>query len=176
MQYQNLQVGGFFPPLRGAGECVAVNVDSSGILLAYNFNRPSAREIAAMGEAQPFEIRFVRISDILYVLTKCGSLNWTDAPFTPHLSPGAPLQPITNSSDGYALTLMMVDASSNTIKSLRMIGLGNRFSKALKAEIDSLSEKPLDLDMYNRSIRINNILRSTSDLVQLAYPNRYKLK
>nr|DAU81933.1 MAG TPA: hypothetical protein [Caudoviricetes sp.] len=70
MQYQNLQVGGPFPPLRGAGECVAVNVDSSGILLAYNFNRPSAREIAAMGEAQPFEIRFVRISDILYVLTQ----------------------------------------------------------------------------------------------------------
>nr|DAU81934.1 MAG TPA: hypothetical protein [Caudoviricetes sp.] len=57
-----------------------------------------------------------------------------------------------------------------------MIGLGNRFSKALKAEIDSLAEKPFDLDMYNRSIRINNILRSTSDLVQLAYPNRYKLK
>lgn len=166
--YQSLQVGGKYPPVANAGECVAITVDSAGITLVYNFLSPTEKEIAAMQEGQPFEIRFVTIADILYVLTKCGSLNWTDAPFNPNLSKNATLPEIMNDTDGYTLTLMMVDAATNTIESLRLIGLGNAFSKALRTEIETLKQKEFDAGMYQRTIKLNNMIRSTKDLVKMA--------
>lgn len=63
---------------------------------------------------------------------------------------------------------MMVDAATNTIKSLRLIGLGNKISKAIRAEIEALKQKEFDEEMYHRTIRINNMVRPTSDLVKMA--------
>ena len=171
----DLKVGGKYPPLANTGECVAIDVDSAGITLVYNFQSPTTKEIAAMAEGQPFEIRFVTIADIMYVLTKCGNLHWTDAPFNPHLAQDANLQEIINDHDGYALTLMMVDAATNTIKSLRLIGLGNKISKAIRTEIETLKQKEFDEEMYHRTIRINNMIRPTSDLVRMA-THYWKLK
>lgn len=165
---QDLKIGGKYPPLAHAGECVAIDVDGSGITIAYNFQSPTAKEVAAMAEGQPFEIRFVTIADIMYVLTKCGSLNWTDAPFNPHLATNANLPEITNDHDGYALTLIMVDADTNTIQSLRLIGLGNKISKAIRAEIEALKLKNFDADMYHRTIQLNNMMRSTTALAKMA--------
>lgn len=164
---QDLKVGGKYPPLANVGECVAIDVDSTGITLVYNFQSPTVKEIAAMAEGQPFEIRFVTIAGIMYVLTKCGSLHWTDAPFNPHLAQDANLPEITNDHDGYALTLMMVNAATNTIESIRLIGLGNKISKAIRTEIEALKLKEFDKEMYHRTIRINNMMRSTNDLVKM---------
>lgn len=84
--FEVLQVGGKYPPLAGAKERVAITMGENGITIVYNFNRPTEKEIAGMQANQPFEIRYVVLNDVLYILTKCGSNNWTDAPYSPSLA------------------------------------------------------------------------------------------
>lgn len=69
--FEVLQVGGKYPPLAGAKECVAITMGENGITIVYNFNRPTEKEIAGMQANQPFEIRYVVLNDVLYILTKC---------------------------------------------------------------------------------------------------------
>lgn len=46
--FEVLQVGGKYPPLAGAKECVAITMGENGITIVYNFNRPTEKEIAGM--------------------------------------------------------------------------------------------------------------------------------
>lgn len=167
MKIRNLSVGEVYQLTYGKPEGIYVDVDASGILLVYNFIRPTESEVEQMSAGKSFEIRFTRIEDALYILTKCGKLNWTDAPYNPHLS-HAELPPVTNNVDGYALTLLMVDAATGVIKSVRLIGLGNKFSKALKSEIDRLRCMPFSWEDYNQRLRANNLAFSTNDLTRRA--------
>lgn len=175
MKIDNLSIGEVFLPTQGKPEGIYVDIDASGILLVYNFLRPTQTEIDQMGAGKPFEIRFVCVKDALYILTKCGDLNWTDAPYNPHLSSQLELQQITNDSEGYALTLLMVDAATSIIKSIRLIGLGNKFSKALKNEIDNLLDRPFLPEQYVQALQANTIMFSTKDLVRRA-TNYWKRK
>lgn len=168
MEITNLSVGEEFLPIWGRPEGIYINVDAGGILLVYNFANPTQSEVDQMNAGKPFEIRFTRVGDALYILTKCGNLNWTDAPYNPHLSRQPELQPITDDVVGYALTLLMVDAATCVIKSIRMIGLGNEFSKALKTEIDSLLDDPFSPERYAQQLRANNMAFSTTELVQMS--------
>lgn len=175
MEITNLTVGNAFSPTYGKPEGVYADTDASGILVVYNFTHSTQSEVEQMGAEKPFEIRSARVGDALYILTKCGELNWMDAPYNPHLSRQMGLRPITNDIEGYALTLLMVDAVTNIIKSIRLIGLGNEFSKTLKNEIDELQAKSFSQEQYNQMLHDNNISFSTTDLVKLS-DNYWRLK
>lgn len=175
MEITNLAVGKAFSPIYGKPEGVYADMDASGILVVYNFTHPTQSEVEQMGAEKPFEICLTLMGDVLYILTKCGDLNWTDAPYNPHLSRQMGLRPITNDIEGYALTLLMVDVATNIIKSIRLIGLGNEFSKALKNEIDGLQAKSFSREQYNQVLHDNNISFSTTDLVKLS-DNYWRLK
>ena len=175
MAIQDLRVGGRYPPIAAHGEGVYFDISSAGLTLVYNFSHPSAKEVDQMQADKPFEIQIASVAEALYILTKCGSLNWTDAPYNPHLSRSGMLEKINDDTSGYALTLMMVDANTNVIHSLRLIGLGNAFSKKLYDKIDDMLSKPFDVEMYQNTVRINNMVRSTKDLVRMSTA-RWKLR
>lgn len=175
MAIQELRVGDPYLPIAMRGEGVYFDISSTGLTLVYNFSRPSAKEIEQMQADQPFEIQLTSVAEVLYILTKCGSLNWTEAPYNPHLSRSGTLEKIHDDTSGYALTLMMVDASTNIIQSLRLIGLGNAFSKKLYEKVEELLSKPFDAEMYQNTVRINSLARSTKDLVRMS-TTRWKLR
>lgn len=171
----SIEVGGTFPLIAGREEGVIFETDASGFLLIYNLNSPTDKEIAAMKSEQPFEIRSVSFGGICWVLSKCGNLAWTDAPYTPHLSAGAKDLQRPNTGLGIALTLLMVDAATNIVKSIRLIGLGERFSLGIYNDIQELLSQPFEREQYFRSVKIAQIAHTTKELVQLA-SNRYKLR
>ncbi len=162
-----LEVGKPFPVMAGRGEGVIFTIDDSGAMLIYNFRRPTEKEIAAVKQDQPFEIRFLELDGIIWILSKCGSLEWTDAPYNPRASSLSVL-PSFGESQGLGLMLLMTDASTAIIKSLRMIGLGTKFSKALIETTAKLRATPMD--DYEVAASINNTMNrySTSQLCQMA--------
>ena len=174
MAIQDLRVGGHYPPIAARGEGIYFDIDSTGLTLVYNFAHPSINEVVQMQSDKPFEIQLASVADVLYILTKCGSLNWTEAPYNPHLSMSGSLEKIHDDTSGYALTLMMVDATTNVIQSLRIIGLGNAFSKKFCEKIEGLLSKPFDAVMYQNTVHINSMVRSTKDLVRMSTA-RWKL-
>jgi hypothetical protein len=168
-KYVNLSVGGTFPTSKDRGEGVYFDIDESGLLLIYNFSNPSEKEIEAVQNDQPFEIRYLVKDGVLIMLTKAVSLNWTDAPYTPWLSSNFSQLPYPDSpSSGYALTFILVDAATNVIKSLRLIGLGHTFSVSLYHEIEALRKDPLDPIVQNQKLRSMANAYTTKQLVSMA--------
>lgn len=171
----NLEVGKPYLPIMGRGEGAIFDANEGGYLLIYNFDNPKQSEIAQMGSGSPFEIAFTSIGGAIWILTKCGTLEWTDAPYHPALSLYADKLLRPTGEDGTALTLVMTDARDATVKSIRMIGLGHNFSDKLYHQIVELAEKPFNLLDYNRNLNNTMMAYSTRALLNMSTA-RWKLR
>lgn len=149
-----LKTGEPFPQIAGFPEGVLFEIDESMPLLIYNYSRPTAEEISDVSAAgSAFEIRAQVLSNVLWVLTKCGSQEWCDSPYNPHLSQRVELPLLDSGSMGFALSIVVVDADTNLIKGMRTIGLGNRFSMQLYDMVEELKAKPFDKAAYSREVQ-----------------------
>lgn len=163
---EKLEIGGKFSALAGRPEGTFFDITESGPVWIFNYANPTTEEISDVSEGSPFEIRMLPMKDVLWFFVKCGSQEWAEAPYTPHLSKAPNLNPIKDDREGYALTLLMVDASSQTIRHIRMLGLGNKFSIQLKKDVDYLLSQPFDKILYDLSIRKTQAVYSTDQLVK----------
>ncbi|MEG2383626.1 MAG: hypothetical protein RSB39_08570 [Oscillospiraceae bacterium] len=173
-----IKIGGNFPPTAGYGEATIAEIDASGMLLVLNFNNPSRAEIEAIKEDKPFEIRFTEINNIIMFCAKCGEINWVDAPFNIYLSKHPNDMPDIpdDGKTGLALTLMMVDARNNTIKHMRLIGLGNDFSRELYSAVQRQKQSGvLFAPQYDASLKEIYAKYTTKQLSQLCSA-RFKLR
>lgn len=114
---------------------------------------------------------------VCWFLAKCGSLNWADAPFSPHLSAGFKdlVPPPNNSNLGTAITIVMIDARTNIVKAIRLVGLGNEFSCNLHKAISELAAQPYNEEEFNKAIYDTQHIYPVKKLVQMA-TERYRLK
>ena len=162
------KVGKTFLPALGIGEGVRFGIDSAGLTLMYMFSNPTRQEIKSMKSGTRFEIRFITIDGILWILSKCGSLNWTDAPYNPRLL-GSAAGPISIADgEGLSLLLMMLDADNAVVKSLRYIGLGTEFSRHLLAETFKLREQPMSRKDAEESIKRTMLSHTTDNIAEMA--------
>ncbi len=136
-----MEVGKPCPQL-AFGEGVAIGFDRSGISVIFSFSNPTKEEIKAVSSDSDFEIRSMVRDGCLWIFLKCGSMPWAEAPYLPYQDISRYLDPIEDDSSGYALMLYMVDADDTTIKHMRLVGLGNQFSKKLRADIEELVRTP----------------------------------
>lgn len=149
---EKFEVGGRFTLLAGKPEGTFFEITASGPVWFFNYASPTDQEISDISEGNPFEIRTMLMNDVLWVFIKCGSQEWAEAPYNPHLSKSPELQPVEDSSGGYAMTLIMVDAETQIIRHIRMVGLGNRFSRQLKRDVEELLSRPFNRQAYDIAI------------------------
>lgn len=112
-------------------------------------------------------MRLIELSDIMIFLVKFGSLNWMDAPYTPHLSKNLSkinLEP----GKGLAVTIMLFDTSSGRLESIRLISLSERFTEKIKKNIDDLMKRHFDKQNYNYSINMVFSKYSTNELAKMS--------
>lgn len=145
---ESIKVGSVYKPAVGMGEGVKFTLSFDGALLLYAFDDPTPEEIAEMKAGKSFELRYAEIAGILWVTSKCGNLEWTDAPYNPRLSSSLPPSDFEE-GEGLALTLVMVDSRTAVVKALRVIGLETRFSHDLAETASWIKEfgDPIDEPM-----------------------------
>jgi hypothetical protein len=168
------EVGKPYLPALGLGEGVRFGIDGSGCFLMYEFNRPTDAEVSATKSGQPFEIKFVTVNGIIWILSKCGTLRWTDAPYNPRLSSSLPDPASIGDKEGLAMTLVMLDSYDAVVKSTRLIGLGTDFSRHLASEVLRVRSQPMTVREAGMSISQTMRMYSTELLVQKA-SNGFKL-
>ena len=171
---ETFEVGKPYLPALGLGEGVRFDIGASATLL-YCFDRPTPTEVEAMKSGKSFEIRFVTINGIIWILSKCGSLEWTDAPYNPHLSKDIPTPSSISDGSGLGLTLVMLDSRDAVAKSIRFIGLGTEFSRKILQEALTVRNEGVTMAQADMSIAMTMQQYSTSQLVKIASKNRFQL-
>lgn len=172
---EKLEVGGKFTLLANRPEGTFFEITESGPMWVFNYFNPSDEEIKDISEGSAFEIRESVLNGVMWLFLKCGGQKWAEAPYNPHLSKSPTLEPLTNESEGYGLTIMMVDAATQTIRHIRLIGLGNRFSRQLKTDVDELLSKPFDARVYDKAIQTAQLVYSTAQMAKNCR-NYYRLR
>lgn len=173
MNIQNLEVGKLYKEgVTRYNEGVRLTVTNTGLNLDVYFNRPTENEIASFKSDTPYKIGLFKKDGVLFFLFKPGNLQWMDSPYCIGLEGNMDLinlEPILDNSIGYALNVALIDASTGILKSYRLIGLQNRFSKTFKNEFD----KQKELGAINKNeyaIKLNSIFNAydTKDMVKNA--------
>lgn len=136
-------VGKECPLLAGRPEGTYFDITDNGPLWCFNYMNPTKEELDDVSAGSSFEIRSMVLYGILWIFVRCGTQQWAEAPFDPRLCKKPFLQEITNDSDGYGLMLLLIDAQTSILRHIRLITLGNKFSKKLREDLlEILSSTP----------------------------------
>lgn len=144
------------------------DVDDQGASLIVFFNNPTEEEVKQFKSEQRFEIRFTEIYGIIMMTFRIGILNWMDAPYSPHLSKNLTRFVLPNEEQGLGLTLMLVDATTGEIKSIRLIGLSTNFTKKFFGLLMEQKMKEFNAVEYNNSINRVYSTYPTSKIVKMS--------
>lgn len=158
------QVGKVSEDLIGKEKIIFDITDGGGILYVL-FSSPTENEIRQFKE--DIEVRYVKVGSVFMMLFKFGSLNWADAPYSPHLSK---MSGIAEPADGEGISLQIIfaDADTGMVRGLRLIGLSTEFSRKLAADISADLGRPFDKKMYSLDLATVFNTYPTSKLVSMA--------
>lgn len=172
----DIAVGKVFTPAARMGEGCIFNIDMRGATLVYAFKAPTREEVIATKSGQAFEIRFAVVDGIIWVTSKCGGLEWVDAPYNPRLSTFVPAPETITDGVGLTTVLAMADSRSGIVQSARLIGLGTEFSRNLLRVANE--ERAKSMTVREAELNISKAMDkySTIQLADMAKPeNRFKL-
>lgn len=172
---ERLELGQVLPQFIGVPEQAFFNIDDNGAILTVIYKNPDDHEIAQFQEKMPFEMREILLGDVIMTMFKIGDLNWIDAPFSPHLSEKLTKLDMPNELQGMNLIIVFVDSSNGEIKSLRLIGMSNNFTKSLYRDIYQMWMKEFDRTKYNSDLQEIYAKYTTKELSKMA-ANYFQVK
>lgn len=162
------KVGQRVPEFIGHQEAPVFDLTDTGAVMIVFFNRPTVSEVAQFGSGKRFEIRFAEVKGVMMVAVKIGNLNWMDAPYSPHLSRNLPDLENVPEGSGVGLTLMLVDAATGEVKSLRLMGLSTRFTGNMFKLVKELKAASWDPGKYRMAINSIYASYSTERIAKLS--------
>ena len=152
----------------GHNEGAYFDIDDSGAILMIFFNKPTQNEVEQFQAGHNFEIRFTNIKNIMMITAKIGTLNWMDAPYSPHLSKNLTKFQFPNEGQGLSLTLMLIDVYSGKIEHIRLIGLSEKFSKKMIGNILELKMSEFNQNEYMTNLNSVFARYATKDIVKMS--------
>lgn len=145
------------------------DIDDGGATMLVFFKNPTQEEIDQFSSGKNFEIRFTELYKVIMMTAKIGSLNWMDAPYTPHLSKNLTKFELPNEGQGLGLLLVLVDAAKGEIKHMKLMGLSERFTKRLFGTVmERKMDDSFDVNEYNRTLSRIYSTYTTSQIVKLS--------
>ena len=148
------------------GDYYYFNIIMDTIILAYFYENPSFEEINCMKSGK-CEFAVTEKQDILFFLSKVGKMPWADVAFSSHLIIDE-FTHVPPEGYGYPVTVMMVDRSTNIIKTMRTIAVSSKFSKELKNILDRNKALNIDDAEYRKRTAEVHSRYSTLDLLKQA--------
>lgn len=156
-----LAVGEKFPA-KIAGE-VGMSWSNQPMLIL-SWSNISDKEIKNV-ENGTAQFRLYTRDDIIFLCFKFGELPWMDTAYTVHLerTPVDVSTPI-NDGEGYGLHVCLVDAKTQEIKVLRLIGLTTGISRKLQQALIKQQAAEFDSRVYRMQIQNIYSVLSSADM------------
>lgn len=149
-------------------EGVKFDISDQGATMLVFFQDPSKGEIEQFESGKAFEMRFTELYGVIMITVKIGNLNWMDAPYTPHLSPDLTKFQIPDKNQGLGLTLILVDAKTGEIKSIRLLGLSENFTRQLFGAVMEQKTKEFSRTDYNNALNRIFAIYQTKQIVKMS--------
>lgn len=149
-------------------EGVYFDLSDDGATMQVFFQSPTNKELEQFKAGGSFEIRLMELYGVIMLTIKVGSLNWMDAPYTPHLSKNLTKFQLPNENEGLGLTLMLIDAATGKIEHMRLLGLSERFTNKLFGLTMEAMGKEFDRADYNTKLRRIYSSYSTNQIVKMS--------
>ena len=151
-------------------DSVRINVNGAGIQLKVFLNNPDLDEIEQFKAAESFEIRSTILENVLFFTFKIGNLEIMDAPYSPHLEQEFNIntEGIEAGDKGFSLNLILINSLNGEIKTLRLIGLSNKFSKELAKQIEELKRKDFNTYEYDKNLNKLFSKYSTKEIYRMS--------
>lgn len=144
------------------------DVEDQGASLIVFFNNPTEEEEEQFKSGHRFEIRFTELYGVIMMTFKIGNLSWMDAPYSPHLSKNLTRFVLPSEEQGLGLTLMLVDAVTGEIKSIRLIGLSTNFTEKFFGLLMEQKTKEFNVTEYNNSLNKIYSIYPTNKIVKMS--------
>ena len=172
--FEELSIGDPYLRVAGRPEGVTFDINYPYIELVYHIERPTEKELSQVGHQNAFEIRAVELNDIIIITSKAGSLMWMDAPFNPRLE-NFKLDEIERGTQCYGLFFFVTDAPEGIIRHMRFLGLGNEFSRKLRALAYENREKDIPQPIFDRKLQEVYANYPTEKIAEMS-AIRYKIR
>jgi len=171
----NYNVGERIPKFATSDDRVIFDLTDGGAYLFVCMNKPSQKEADSFKSDNPFEIRMIKLHNVLFLLFKFGPLKWMDAPYNPHLSLNLTSLQTPEETQGYALTIYLIDSAIGEIQSMRFVGLGHDFSMKIKSEVEDCLKMPFSKAIYDDTLEKLFTSYTTKQLVSMSTES-FKIK
>lgn len=165
---QSYTIGNRYPEFIGQPDGMRFDITDSGAILTVTFKSPTENEVAQFDPSERFEIRFVQLYDIIMVTAKFGDIPWMNMPYTPHLSRNLTGVNVPEDDEGLMLQIFLFDTATGELKKIRVVGLGNRFTKNLFKAVLEVKAKSFDFGVYNRAVDAIYAAHTTNQLVKMS--------
>lgn len=162
------KVGQVVEKFKNHAEEVLFDVTDEGANLLVFFNNPTENEIKQFDFGNNFEIRLTELYDVMMFTFKIGSLNWMDAPYSPHLSLNLTTLQMSEKSQGLGLTLFLINAINGKIEHIRFLGLSQEFTEYVFVTIKRQIASEFDVLKYQMSLNKIFETYSTNQIMQMS--------
>lgn len=146
-------VGKPFPMPQPKEEGSVFSVEPFSLMLVYRYAGPTEEEIQEF-RGGDVSLSVTELKHVIFVQSKFGRLNWSDTPYSMHLSDSAKSLPgLSDDNLGYALDAFLVDCETNILKVHRLVRLNLPFSRKLRTLLLDDEKKAFDVHAYESAVQ-----------------------
>ncbi len=139
------------------------DIDSSGANLFIYLNNPTKDEIESCKKGKAI-FKFIKLDSVIFFVAKLGLLQTLDCPYNVHLSKKLSKIEYPGENMGLKLNVYLINAANGILEAMRIIALGENFSRAFIDTIKEQGNTPFDLSQYRLEVNHNYAKYSTKQL------------
>lgn len=165
MELEVLKVGTPFKDFIGLEEGISLNATENGLRLLITFRNIHPMEVEHIAGSGYTECKALVKNNLLMFFIKFGDMDWWETSL--RVREDTVLDPITSDDVGHAMHIILAEAGSGIVYGLRMIGLGNKFSKdfdKMFTQVTPLSTEDFisAVDTVHRAYSVKELLKMTN--------------
>lgn len=150
-----LSVGQRYPEWQTGQDGFQLEWSDTGFILFAMLGGVKPEEKEKFAVTKKMTVRYTVIEDVCYFTFRFGDIPWSDCPFSPALYRAAgqnPVFPELGESEGFSLTVLLIDTATGELCAARLIGLGHDFSARWREWAIRAAETPLDYAEYSKRV------------------------
>lgn len=161
-------VGKQYPEMKRMEDCVSFDLANGCIPINIGLISPSADTMKSFLQNTDFNMAYIKINSVIFILLKFKNLDWMAIPYNVHLSEYSGGKRYPKDGEGLAIKIQVFDTTTGTLCQIVISALPIEESAELIKMIKEQEKEPFNHFKFNLDIMKTRLFHSVEDLVRLA--------